>query len=195
MQLNRRHKAGLFLTVVAVGVSLLLDATAKVVVGIAFLSLAATWLIASIPRLNLSLKTRKAIATGLIVFLGMRILLLGSYRPTSPPGDTARLIGEVTGIVLVLVGFLFSIRWRMRLAYGHLPPMAEKVKKRKVYAIGLLVLFGWWGLMAVALGASSLETAAPMMIVAAVGLWASISWLRRLRTQERRPETQSSNAG
>jgi hypothetical protein len=55
MQLNRRHKAGLFLTVVIVGVALLLDVSAKESVGISLLGLAATWLVG-----NMSRKKREA---------------------------------------------------------------------------------------------------------------------------------------
>lgn len=45
MQLNRRHKVGLFLTIVIVGTGLVLDAGAKESVGMGLLGLAATWLI------------------------------------------------------------------------------------------------------------------------------------------------------
>jgi ATP-dependent Zn protease len=48
MQLNRRHKVGLFLTIVIVGAGLLLDVSAKQSVGLALLSLATTWLVGNI---------------------------------------------------------------------------------------------------------------------------------------------------
>jgi hypothetical protein len=55
MQLNRRHKVGLFITVVILGAGLLLDVSAKESVGIGLLGLAATWLVG-----NMNLKKRKA---------------------------------------------------------------------------------------------------------------------------------------
>jgi hypothetical protein len=48
MQINRRHKVGLFLTTVIVGAALLLDVSAKESVGIALLGLAATWLVGNV---------------------------------------------------------------------------------------------------------------------------------------------------
>jgi hypothetical protein len=46
--LNRRHKVGLFLVVVATGLSLFFEASAKQTTGIALLGLAATWLLGSL---------------------------------------------------------------------------------------------------------------------------------------------------
>jgi len=46
--LNRRHQAGLFLVVVAAGVSLFLEASIKQTTGIALIGLAATWLLGSL---------------------------------------------------------------------------------------------------------------------------------------------------
>jgi hypothetical protein len=49
--LNRRHKAGLFLILVAAGLSLFFDASAKQTAGIVLLGLAATWFFGSVrPR-------------------------------------------------------------------------------------------------------------------------------------------------
>jgi hypothetical protein len=48
MQLNRRHKVGLFLTIVIVGAGLVLDTGVKESVGIGLLGLAATWLVGSV---------------------------------------------------------------------------------------------------------------------------------------------------
>jgi uncharacterized integral membrane protein len=48
MQLNRRHKVGLFLIIIIVGTGLVLDAGVKESVGIGLLGLAATWLIGSV---------------------------------------------------------------------------------------------------------------------------------------------------
>jgi hypothetical protein len=45
LQLNARHKVGVFLTIVVVGTGLLLDVSAKGAVGIGMLGLAATWLL------------------------------------------------------------------------------------------------------------------------------------------------------
>ena len=55
IQLNRRHKVGIFLTAVTVGSGLLLDLGVKESVGIALIGLAVTWLVAS-----LSLKRQRA---------------------------------------------------------------------------------------------------------------------------------------
>jgi len=43
IQLNRKHKAGLFLTLIALGIGLLLDADVNVVAGVAVLGVAASW--------------------------------------------------------------------------------------------------------------------------------------------------------
>jgi hypothetical protein len=45
LNLNRRHKAGFFLVVVATGLSLFFEASAKQTVGIVLLGIAATWLV------------------------------------------------------------------------------------------------------------------------------------------------------
>ncbi len=51
MSLNRRHKAGLLLILVATGLSLFLEASAKQTAGIALIGLAATWFFGSVgPR-------------------------------------------------------------------------------------------------------------------------------------------------
>lgn len=47
-RMNRRHRAGLFLTVIGAGLSLVLGATAKETIGTVLLSLAATWLVGSL---------------------------------------------------------------------------------------------------------------------------------------------------
>lgn len=48
LTLNRRHRAGLFLVLVAAGLSLFLEASVKQTAGIALLGLAATWLLGSL---------------------------------------------------------------------------------------------------------------------------------------------------
>ena len=71
IQLNRKHKAGLFLTLIAVGVGLLLDADVNVVAGVAVLGVAASWLIGS---LTFGLGACKAMASALIGLFSMMIL-------------------------------------------------------------------------------------------------------------------------
>ena len=53
--LNRRHKAGLLLTLTAVGASLVLDVSAKQTAGVVLLALAATWFVGStaVPTLGI----------------------------------------------------------------------------------------------------------------------------------------------
>jgi hypothetical protein len=57
--LNRRYKAGLFLVLVAAGISLFLEASAKQTAGVVLLALAATWLVgsASLRTLRFTLST------------------------------------------------------------------------------------------------------------------------------------------
>jgi hypothetical protein len=45
--MNRRHKAGLFLVLVATGLSLFFEASAKQTAGIIVLGMAATWVVGS----------------------------------------------------------------------------------------------------------------------------------------------------
>jgi hypothetical protein len=54
MTLNWRHKAGLFLTLVAMGCGLFLELSTKQAVGIALLGIAFSWLIGSLPTLALA---------------------------------------------------------------------------------------------------------------------------------------------
>jgi hypothetical protein len=56
-RLNRRERAGVFLVLVATGVSLLLNVSAKQATGIALLGIAATWLVGSV-----SLRALRAIS-------------------------------------------------------------------------------------------------------------------------------------
>lgn len=53
--LNRRHKAGLFLVLVATGLSLFFEASAKQTAGILLLGLAATWFLGSVLSRTLGL--------------------------------------------------------------------------------------------------------------------------------------------
>ena len=68
MVLNRRHKAGLFLVLIATGLSLLFEASAKQTAGVVLLGLAATWLFGS-----LSLRTLGIIACLLACASGLFI--------------------------------------------------------------------------------------------------------------------------
>jgi hypothetical protein len=72
MTLNRRHKAGLFLTLVAVGCGLFLEVSARQAVGIALLGIAFSWLIGS-------LTPRALIAVFAIVICGV-----GLYVAAAP---------------------------------------------------------------------------------------------------------------
>lgn len=66
--LNRRERAGIFLVLVAVGISLLLNVSTKQATGIALLGIAATWLIGGV-----SLRTFRTIC-GLACVTGLGIL-------------------------------------------------------------------------------------------------------------------------
>lgn len=73
-RLNRREKVGAFLVLVAVGVSLLLNVTAKQAAGIALLGIAATWLVGGV-----SLRTLRAIsALACLASLGILIPVAAS---------------------------------------------------------------------------------------------------------------------
>jgi hypothetical protein len=67
--INRREKAGIFLVLVAVGISLLLNLSVKQVAGIASLGVAATWLVGGV-----SLRTLRAIS-GLACLSAFGILI------------------------------------------------------------------------------------------------------------------------
>jgi len=70
--LNRRHKAGLFLVLVATGLSLFFEASAKQTAGIVLLGVAATWLFGSV-----SLRTLGFTACSLAC-----AVMLGSQKPS-----------------------------------------------------------------------------------------------------------------
>ena len=72
MKLNWRHKAGLFLTLVAVGCGLFLECSAKQAVGIALLGIAFAWLIGSL--------TPRAFS----VTFAILICAVGLYVPVAP---------------------------------------------------------------------------------------------------------------
>ena len=68
VKLNWRHKAGLFLTLVAVGCGLFLECSAKQAVGIALLGIAFAWLIGSLTPRTLAVTSAILIcAVGLYV--------------------------------------------------------------------------------------------------------------------------------
>ena len=209
--------------VILAGFSLLLDVGAKEVLGLTLLGLAATWGIGSIPRPKLSLKSRKFIATGLIVLFGMMVLFGNTQRSEVMPGDVGgrardktvdhipnplghamgtfeksrRLYiqakfgdpwgaaGRATVIITVLLGLLFSVRWRMRLAYGHLPPVLQKVKRRKAGAITLVVLLCYWAFLSlVIMGELGPIPGIIAFTGVGIGFWATLRWLRRLKKRE-----------
>jgi hypothetical protein len=72
MTLNWRHKSGLFFTVVAVGIGLFLECSAKQAVGIALLGIAFAWLIGTLP-------TRALVATFAIL-----LCAVGLYVGAAP---------------------------------------------------------------------------------------------------------------
>ena len=72
MTLNWRHKAGLFLTLVAVGCGLFLECSAKQAVGVALIGIAFTWLVGSLtPRT-------------LVVTFEILLCAVGLYVATAP---------------------------------------------------------------------------------------------------------------
>ncbi len=89
MSLNRRHKVGLFLTLVIVGAGLLLDVSVKQSIGIGLLGLASTWFVGGV-RLN-DKKTSAVVAS--------RISGTTAAPPTTEPefsgGDGQKANGTV----------------------------------------------------------------------------------------------------
>jgi hypothetical protein len=59
---------------------------------------------------------KKAAATALIVLFA--VFTLTWYRPESyiPQGDLASVLGTLSGVVFRIVGLIFGIRWRIKLA-------------------------------------------------------------------------------
>lgn len=90
VNLNLRHKLGLFLAVVATGFTLLLEASAKQTAGVLLLGVAAAWLIGS-----LSARTLGIVGCLLVCTLGLFIAVLpvkvdwDTYQRTSREYDFA----------------------------------------------------------------------------------------------------------
>jgi len=59
---------------------------------------------------------KKIAATILIVLFSLMLLSANASLVKAPKGDIAYLIGQLIGVVLVVLGLIFSIRWRVRLA-------------------------------------------------------------------------------
>lgn len=73
--LNRRHKAGLFLTLVAAGLCLFFEASAKQTAGIAVLGVAAAWFIGSV-----SVRTLAAILSTAAIIAGISLAAVPIWR-------------------------------------------------------------------------------------------------------------------
>ena len=133
----------------------------------------------------MSLKSRKVVATGLIVLFGGMVLGQDTRPSGTLPGTMAGLIGYVTGLVLVLLGLLFSIRWRMRLAYGHHPPILQKIKRRRVDAVTLIFLLSYWTFLSLfIMGDFGTIPGVVAFVTLGLGFGATIYWLRRLKRRE-----------
>jgi hypothetical protein len=88
--LNRRHRAGVFLVLVTVGLSLFFEASAKQTVGIFLLGLAATWFFGSV-----SLRALALIASSVAFLSGISLAVLplwkdwNSHRSSAQEYDSA----------------------------------------------------------------------------------------------------------
>ena len=82
--LNRRHKVGLFLVIVATGLGLFLDASMKQTAGVVLLGLAATWLIGSLGLRTLWLLS-SVVVSGIGIFITAKPILeeWESFRSSS----------------------------------------------------------------------------------------------------------------
>jgi hypothetical protein len=129
-RLNRREKAGVFLVLVVVGTGLLLNISVKQAAGIAFLGIAATWLVGGV-----SLRTLRAIsAAACLAGLGILISVAASdwraYREWTsslaglPPGTvpvgfsawnviSGNPVAIAGGIALLILG-IFGIVGTLR---------------------------------------------------------------------------------
>lgn len=123
---------------------------------------------------------KKALAVGGILLFSLMIVGLpySARQNPIPPGDYGALIGQLIGVVLIITGLFYSVRWYLKLD-GHTYKLA-----RQAWASILVV----YALIAVLIGAAMVMTSAVfgavMVIVWSAIAVASWKWRKRLRNKE-----------
>ena len=145
-----------------------------------------------VPLLNM--KARKFTSGGLIVLFGYMVLFDAFTTELIAYGVPA----HATIMILILLGLLSSIRWRLKLSYSHHHPALQKVQRRKVNAVTLATLLCYWALLSfsivkklgplnLALGFGGWPTFAFWILhfsTLGIGVFACIRWFRKLKKKE-----------
>lgn len=125
---------------------------------------------------------KKAAATILIILFSFMLASSNSQTTSHPPADLAEALGRLVGILLLITGLIFSIKWQVKLA-GY-----TNTSGRQAVAIFLIVFCGLGIFLVLMLAGMSLRESATGMILSGVmgaiyglGLYASARWLKRLR--------------
>lgn len=133
-------------------------------------------------------KGKKIAATLLIVWFSLMLLGVNAQASKVPKdADLAYLFGQLIGIALVITGFIFSVKWQIKLA-GF-----ARTSGRQAVAIFLIVFCSWGLFLVLMLGSMEIGSNGPMWmfampvtgaIIYAAGLYACIRWLKRLRRRD-----------
>ena len=129
------------------------------------------------------MRAKKLLADALIAVCSLGLLSANSQLSKAPAGNTAYLLGQLTGLLLLIAFFIFSVRWRIKLSgYRH-------TSGRQALSVFLIVFCSWGLLLTLYLMVAFAPTtlmAVPvvMAILYAGGLYLCIRWLKKLRKQD-----------
>jgi zinc-ribbon domain len=131
---------------------------------------------------------KKVVATLLIVLFSLMLLGENAQASKIPKNaDSAYLLGQLFGIVFVIVGFILSVKWQIKLS-GY-----RKTSGRQAVAI-FLIVFCCWGLLLVVMlslaeiGNSPTRTLLIPIVMGlayVAGLYRCVRWRKKLRLSER----------
>jgi prepilin signal peptidase PulO-like enzyme (type II secretory pathway) len=116
----------------------------------------------------------------LLVLFSLWVIAVPSYETLHPPRDLDQAIIDLVVVLLLITGLIFSIKWWIKLA-GFV-----RTSGRQAVAIFLIAFCAWGLLLVVVMSSSGFFVPGLILgVVYAVGLYACIRWLRKLRRRER----------
>jgi hypothetical protein len=123
---------------------------------------------------------KKTAAVVLIVLFSLWVIAVPYTQMQHPPRNLTDSIADLVEVLLLITGLIFSIKWRIKLS-GFVTTSG-----RQAVAIFLIVFCAWGLLLVVAMSSSGFFVPGLILgVVYAVGLYACIRWLRKLRRRER----------